>query len=99
MFQTAWFVEGLLSQLLVVLVLRTRTLPWRGARPARVVLAGAAAAAVIGSLLPLTPLAVGLRMTAPPPAYALWMAAVLLAYAAAAQWVKHRYIRRHKQWL
>src|SRR5690348_12812936 len=36
LFQTGWFVEGLLTQLLVVLVLRTRTLPWHGQRAARV---------------------------------------------------------------
>ena len=29
-FQTGWFVEGLLTQLLAVIVLRARTTPWRG---------------------------------------------------------------------
>ena len=44
-FQTGWFIEGLLTQLLVVLVLRSRTLPWRGKRPARVVLIAATSTA------------------------------------------------------
>lgn len=99
MFQTAWFVEGLLTQLVVVLVLRTRSLPWRGARPAPVVLASAVAAGLIGSLLALSPLGQGLKMTAPPLAYALWIATVLVVYAAAAHWLKQRYIGRHRQWL
>ena len=36
-FQTGWFVEGLLTQLLAVLVLRARVAPWRGARCSPVV--------------------------------------------------------------
>ena len=60
-FQTGWFIEGLFTQLLVVLVLRARTLPWRGVRPARVVTLAAVAAATIGALLPVTPLAAGLE--------------------------------------
>jgi P-type Mg2+ transporter len=99
MFQTGWFVEGLLTQLLVVLVLRARTLPWRGARPAGVVILAAVAAAAIGSLLPWSPLAAGLRMAPLPAAYLLWLIAVTAAYGLAAQLVKTRYLRHHQAWL
>jgi P-type Mg2+ transporter len=98
-FQTGWFIEGLLTQLLVVLVLRSRTLPWRGARPARVVVLAAAAAAAIGMLLPVTPLAATLRMAPPPIAYFLWLLAVMAAYGLAAQLLKRRYLRYHRVWL
>ncbi|MBV8928079.1 MAG: magnesium-translocating P-type ATPase, partial [Mycobacteriaceae bacterium] len=98
-FQAGWFVEGLLTQLLVVLVLRARRPPWRDARPARVVVAGAVGAAAVGLLVALSPLAAGLRMTAPPAGYLLWLVAVTIAYAAAAQLVKQRYVRRHQHWL
>ena len=99
MFQTGWFVEGLLTQLLVVLVLRARTLPWRGARPARVVMLAAVAAAAIGSLLPVTPLAAGLRMAPLPIAYWLWLIAVTAGYGLAAHLVKKRYLRHNQAWL
>ena len=99
MFQTGWFVEGLLTQLLVVLVLRARTLPWRGVRPAGVVILAAVAAAAIGSLLPWSPLAAGLRMAPLPAAYLLWLIAVTAAYGLAAQLVKTRYLRHYQAWL
>ncbi|MEQ0564520.1 magnesium-translocating P-type ATPase [Amycolatopsis sp. NEAU-NG30] len=95
LFQTGWFVESLLSQLLVVLVLRART---RGTRPARPVLAAAAAAGLTGLLLPVSPLAGLVRMTPLPAAYLLWLAAILAGYALAAQLVKRRYARRSPAW-
>jgi Mg2+-importing ATPase len=99
LFQTGWFVEGLLTQLLVVLVLRAPTLPWQGRRAARVVVLAAVIAAVVGLLLPVSPVAGALMMTPPPLAYSLWLLVVTLAYALAAQLVKKRYMRRHRTWL
>jgi Mg2+-importing ATPase len=99
MFQTGWFVEGLLTQLLVLLVLRAPTMPWRGARPARVVVLATLTAAAIGGLLPLTPMGVGLGMAPPPAGYPVWLVAVLVAYGLAAHLVKKQYLRHYKAWL
>jgi P-type Mg2+ transporter len=99
MFQTGWFVEGLLTQLLVVLVLRAPTMPWRGARPTRVVVLATLTAAAIGLLLPLTPLGVGLGMAPPPAGYLVWLVAVLAAYGLAAHLVKKHYLRHYQAWL
>ncbi|MFD2470541.1 magnesium-translocating P-type ATPase [Amycolatopsis silviterrae] len=95
LFQTGWFVEGLLSQLLVVLVLRGRGTPLRASRP--VVLA-AAAAATVGLLLPLSPLAGPLRMQELPAGYLVWLVLVLVGYGLAAQVAKRGYARRRTWW-
>ncbi|WP_458317292.1 magnesium-translocating P-type ATPase [Mycolicibacterium brisbanense] len=99
LFQTGWFVEGLLTQLLVVLVLRTRELPWRRPGPAATVVLALWCAASIGLVLPVTPLADPLHMTPLPTAYVLWLVAVAVGYASCAQLVKQRYLRRHRAWL
>ncbi|ORA59792.1 magnesium-translocating P-type ATPase [Mycobacteroides franklinii] len=97
-FQTGWFIEGLLTQLAVVLALRSRALPWRGPRPAPVVVLGAVAVGVAGVLLPFGPLAEPLQMTAPPLGYLLWLVVVTSAYVAAAyamkRWYQRWYLRR-----
>ena len=98
-FQTGWFIEGLLTQLLVVLVLRTRSVRWRAGLPSGVVVIAAAAAAAIGLLVPVTPLAAALRMTPPPVTYLVWLLGILAAYGLAAQLVKKRYLRHHRAWL
>ncbi|WP_284740413.1 magnesium-translocating P-type ATPase [Amycolatopsis sp. RTGN1] len=97
-FQTGWFVESLLSQLLVVLVLRARPAPFRGGRPARAVLVAAAVAGLIGLLLPLTPAAGPLRMLPLPGSYLLWLLLVLAGYVLAAQLAKRIYARRRPAW-
>jgi Mg2+-importing ATPase len=99
LFQTGWFVEGLLTQVLVVLVLRGRTVPWRGARPARPVVLAAVTVVIVGLLLPASPLAGPLRLAALPGGYLLWLAVVVLVYTTAAQLAKARYLRRHPGWL
>jgi len=98
-FQTGWFVEGLLTQLVVVLVLRARTLPWRQQRPAPIVVVAAISAAAIGLALPSTPLAAALRLAPPPITYLLWLLAVTATYAVTAHLVKSRYLRHHRTWL
>ena len=99
LFQTGWFTEGLLTQLLVVLILRARHASWRVNRPAAAVVAAGIAAGTVGVLMPLTPLAAALRMTPLPVTYWLWLPSVMAAYGLAAHLLKKRYLHRHDTWL
>jgi P-type Mg2+ transporter len=92
-FRTGWFIEGLLSQLLIVQVLRTGSAPWRPPRPAAVVVLSASLVALIGCVLPLSPLAGMLRLEPMPAGYAWFLIVVLLGYGAVAAVVKRRYVR------
>lgn len=96
-FQTGWFIEGLLSQLAVVLVLRSSVAPWRGERAAPAVVIAALAATAIGLALPYSPLGAPLRLAPLPLPCVLWLLLIVLGYAAAAQCVKH--FRRKQDWL
>jgi P-type Mg2+ transporter len=98
-FHTGWFVEGLLTQLLIVLVLRVRTAPWHGARPARPVVVAAASAAAIGLLIPATPLGGRLGLVPLPFGFLPWIGATLVVYGLTAQLAKRWYLRRHDDWL
>jgi hypothetical protein len=53
LFRTGWFLEGLLSQLLIVQVLRSGTVPWRPPRLAAVLVLSASLVALVGCVLPL----------------------------------------------
>jgi P-type Mg2+ transporter len=101
LFRTGWFVEGLCSQLLVVLLLRTAGPVWRASRttrPARAVALAGLASAVVGLALPVGPWAAALGMTPLPAGYLVWLIGVLLAYGAAVELVKRRYGRHHALW-
>ncbi len=95
LFQSGWFVEGLLSQTLVVHMIRTRGIPFVDSRAAAPLLATSAVAVAAGLLLPGSALAPALHLQALPPAYFGWLAALLLAYGVAVQGMKHFYAGRH----
>jgi P-type Mg2+ transporter len=98
-FQTCWFVEGLMTQLLVVLVLRARAAPWRAPRPAGVVVLAAVGVAAIGTVLPITPLAATFGMAQLPGLYAVWLVVVIVAYGLTAHRLKTWYLGHHQSWL
>ncbi|HEX4253087.1 MAG TPA: magnesium-translocating P-type ATPase [Pseudonocardia sp.] len=98
LFQAGWFVEGLLTQLLIVFVLRGRAAPLGGSRPARAVLLATGAAALLGVLLVLTPLGGPLGLRTLPADYLLWLAVLLPAYGLAAHLVKALGSRSRSVW-
>jgi Mg2+-importing ATPase len=97
-FQTGLFLEGLLSQVLVVLVLRAPGWPWQGARAPLLVVSAAAAAVGIGLLLPISPLAARLHLAPLGLGYLPWLVVIVAANLVAAQLIKRCYLRRHPNW-
>ncbi|GGJ16462.1 magnesium-translocating P-type ATPase [Streptomyces brasiliensis] len=93
-FHSGWFTENLLTQALVMLLLRVGrgTAERRGPGP---VARAAAALAAIGLLLPPSLLGSWLGLTALPPMYYLLLTAVLALYAVGLLAVRARYERRY----
>ena len=87
-FRAGWFVEGLISQLSVVLVLRTGGSPWRGAKPALAVVLASAASAGLGLLIMTSPVGGLLGLHAPPPIYLAWLVVAVGGYIGLAHLVK-----------
>ncbi|BET13608.1 magnesium-translocating P-type ATPase [Pandoraea sputorum] len=94
LFQSGWFVEGLLSQTLIVHLIRTRRLPFIQSRAAWPLLLMTGAVMLIGIMLPLSPFAETFKMQALPLAYFPMLAAILLAYAVLTQLMKGVFARR-----
>jgi P-type Mg2+ transporter len=92
LFHTGWFVESVVSASLVVLILRTR-LPLHHSRPGRALLAASGAIVIVTVLLPYTPLAGLLGFKPLPLLYLMAIAAIVLAYLASAELVKHWFYR------
>ncbi|MFG2621963.1 magnesium-translocating P-type ATPase [Streptomyces sp. NPDC048507] len=99
LFQSGWFVEGLLSQTLVVHMIRTRRIPFVQSRASWPVMVMTVLAVLTGLWLPFSPLAPSLGFVALPAGYFPWLIGVLLAYCTLTQLVKTWYIRTFKTWL
>ncbi|SER04782.1 Mg2+-importing ATPase [Solimonas aquatica] len=95
LFQSGWFVEGLLSQTLIVHLIRSRAPPWAASRPGRPLLLATAAVVLIGLTLPQSPLAAYFKLQALPGSYFICLLVILLAYAALVQAMKGAYTRRY----
>jgi P-type Mg2+ transporter len=94
LFQTGWFVESLLTQTLIIHVIRTRKIPFLQSRASGPLIAMTAVIISIGVLIPVTPLGRYLGFTPLPPLYWLLLALTLLAYMLLTQGVKTWLIRR-----
>jgi Mg2+-importing ATPase len=99
LFQSGWFIEGLLSQTLIIHLIRTRRIPFVQSRAALPVIAATLVIACVGIALPFTPFGVALGMQPLPPAYFLWLIGILFGYGLLVQLVKMLYIKRYAQWL
>jgi len=99
LFQTGWFVESLLTQTLIVHMIRTRRIPFLQSVASAPVLALTTAMILIGLVLPFTPLGATFGFVPLPPVYFGWVAVTVLAYCVLTQIVKTIYIRRYVRWL
>jgi Mg2+-importing ATPase len=91
LFQTSWFVVSLLTELAVLLVLRTHRPAW-ASRPGTVLWITTLLVAMIAVALPfIHPVAALFGLVAPPPGLLGSMLLVVLGYVAATEFVKRRY--------
>ena len=94
LFQTGWFVESLLTQTLIIHVIRTNKLPFIESRPSRLLVATSVAVMAVGVILPFSPLRHYLGFSALPPLYWPLLAATLLGYVSLTQTAKMWLLRR-----
>jgi magnesium-transporting ATPase (P-type) len=96
-FQTAWFVESLCSQTLVVLIIRTRRVPFYKSKPSKYLAVMLLSVITFAIIVPYTPVGAFFGFTPPPPAFYLALAGILGAYALLAETVKKWFYKRYGQ--
>ena len=97
LFQTGWFVESLITQTLIVHVIRTNKIPFIQSRASWQLTMTTLSIMAIAAWLPYSPLAPALGFTALPPLYWPILLATLFCYVVLTQTVKMWLIR--KAWL
>ncbi|SFC10710.1 Mg2+-importing ATPase [Polaromonas sp. OV174] len=95
LFQSGWFVVGLLTQTLIVHMIRTPKIPFIESRAAVPLLAMTLLIMALGIFLPMGPLADYFKLQALPLQYFAWLLAILLSYALLTTLMKRFYIRRY----
>jgi len=94
LFQSGWFVVGLLTQTLIVHMIRTPKLPFIQSRAAWPLLIMTGLIMLVGICLPMSPLAGYFKLQSLPISYFPWLVAILLGYALLTTMMKRLYIRK-----
>lgn len=98
LFHSGWFIEGLLSQTLVVHMLRTQKIPFIQSTAAFPVIVMTILIMVVGIYIPFSPFGSMIGLEPLPWSYFPWLAGILISYCILTQLVKTFYIKRFGQW-
>ena len=99
LFQSGWFIEGLLSQTLIVHMIRTRKIPFIQSWATAPVLALTTAIMAIGIYIPFSPFAEAFKLQPLPMMYFPWLIGMLTCYCLLTQLIKNWFIKKFNQWL
>lgn len=99
LFQSGWFVEGLLSQTLIVHMIRTRKVPFLQSTASWQVMLMTFTIMIVGVCIPFSSFGSAIGLTPLPWSYFPWLVGILLSYCVLTQWLKTTYIKAFKRWL
>jgi len=94
-FQTAWFVESLCTQTLVVFIIRTRQSPFWKSKPGKYLAFSSLSVVATALIIPYTALGRLFQFTPPPPLFYVFLVAMIGTYLFLAEVVKKWFYRRH----
>ncbi|WP_454883268.1 magnesium-translocating P-type ATPase [Sphingomonas oryzagri] len=92
-FRTAWFLESMATQVLVIFIIRTNGRPWRDL-PSPMLAATSLGALLVAMALPFTPLAAWFGFEVPPARATAALGLIVILYLAAAELLKGAAIAR-----
>ncbi|WP_034538298.1 magnesium-translocating P-type ATPase [Carnobacterium inhibens] len=99
LFHTGWFVIGLITQTVVVHVIRTKKIPFIQSRASLSVMLSTLGVIVAAVLIPGSTFGTFFDFVALPATYWKWMILIVSAYILTTQVVKMIYIKFNKEWL
>lgn len=99
LFQSGWFIEGLLSQTLIVHMIRTRKVPFLQSTASWPVLLMTFSIMAVGIFVPFSSFGASIGLMPLPWAYFPWLVGILLTYCILTQGLKVLYIRAFQRWL
>ena len=94
LFQSGWFIEGLLTQTLIVHMIRTRKIPFLQSRAAWSLIVMTLVIVSVGIFLPMGPWASYVNMTSVPVSYFGWVFVIIIGYMVLVQLMKGFYERK-----
>lgn len=95
LFQTAWFLESLASQTLVIFVIRTRHVPFYKSMPSKLLLMSTLGTVGFAMLIPFTPIGTLFQFETPPITFYMILAGLLAIYLVMVESVKRWFFKKY----
>lgn len=98
-FQTGWFAFGIISQTMIIHMIRTNKTPLKDSSPSKQLILSTSLIVLVTILICFTDIATIFDLTRLPLSYLLWILALLVLYATIIQIYKYCYTRKTGSWL
>jgi P-type Mg2+ transporter len=95
LFQTAWFIESLCTQTLIIFVIRTRKTPFFKSKPSTPLLISSLAVILLTVLMPFTALGSLFKFVAPPLSLYAVIAGLIVMYLIITEYVKNKFYSKN----
>ena len=95
LFNTGWFLESLLTQTLVIHIIRTNKIPFIESKPSQFLIFTSIYIVTIGLVIPFTPLGQNFGFVIPPASFFLVLPLIIAAYLFSVQVVKTWFIKKY----
>jgi Mg2+-importing ATPase len=95
LFHTGWFLESLITQTLVIYIIRTNRIPFIQSKPSKWLIIMSLLIISVGIYLPFSPIAGSLGFVAPPAVFFVYLAIIVLVYLTMVQFVKQWFVRKY----
>ena len=99
LFQTGWFAFGILSQTLIIHMIRTSKTPFIKSKSSKQLLISTSVIVLITLIITFSDISTIFDLTRLPLIYLAWMALLMIVYVLFIQIYKKFYIKRNKEWL
>lgn len=99
LFQSGWFLLGLLSQTIIVHIIRTGKIPFVQSKPSGILLFTTAAITIIGLIIPYTAFGSYVGLVPLPGLYLACLTVIMISYILITECVKRIYIKVNKDWV
>lgn len=99
LFQSGWFIVGLLSQTIIVHMIRTEKIPFIQSRAAAPVLILTGIIMTVGIVVPYSTFGISVGLQPLPLAYFPWLIGIILSYCIVTQFMKKIYIKKFSEWI
>ncbi|PKL60664.1 MAG: magnesium-translocating P-type ATPase, partial [Methanomicrobiales archaeon HGW-Methanomicrobiales-4] len=94
-FQTAWFIESICTQTLIIFVIRTRFVPFYASRPSRLLFASTVIIVVIACVLPFTVIGTVFGFVHPPLSFFAVLAGLVIGYLILVELTKKWFYKKY----